>query len=90
MLAGEFCVVNSQRILRSPMRNEHSALRFQPFNVLTFLQENAGEKVKILIPKVFLRLLNLFEIIFRQETSTALQWKTAGAKVTEGNLKTSA
>ena len=44
MLAGEFCLVNSQRILRSPMRNEHSALRCQLFNVLTFLKENAGEK----------------------------------------------
>ena len=33
-------------------------------------------KIIILIPKVFLRPLNSFEIIFRQKkTSTALQWK---------------
>ena len=37
---------------------------------------NTGEKLTILIPKVFLRLLNSFEAIFRQETSTSLQWKS--------------
>ena len=35
-----------------------------------------GEKVLILISKVFLRLLNSIKAIFRQETSTALQWKS--------------
>ena len=39
-----------------------------------------GKKIIILIPKVFLRPLNSFEIIFRQETSTALQWKPLGQK----------
>ena len=37
---------------------------------------NTGEKVIILISKVFLRLLNSIKAIFRRETSSALQWKS--------------
>ena len=38
-------------------------------------------KIIILIPKVFLRPLNSFEIIFQtKKTSTALQWKPPGQK----------
>ena len=47
---------------------------------------NAGEKFMISIPKVFLRLLNSFKVIFRQETSTALQRKSQK----QINFKTSA
>ena len=49
-----------------------------------------GEKVKILIPKIFVRLLTTFKIIFRQETLTTLQWKALEGEVTETNFKTSA
>ena len=37
---------------------------------------NAERKVMILLSKVFLRLLNSFNAIFRRETSTALQRKS--------------
>ena len=44
---------------------------------LQFQKQTARKKVMLLVLKVILRLLNSFEIIFRQETSTALQRKPA-------------
>lgn len=49
-----------------------------------------GGKVKILIPKIFLRLSTSFKIIFRQEILTALWWKALRGEVTEANFTTSA